>query len=205
MDDFFKSFLDHFGPPLSRREVPPSSADRYRGHLPAQLLDYWQEFGWSGYAQGLFWMVNPQEYEDTLEQWLQGTSMEGIDTFHVIGRSAFGDLFLWGEKYGPGFTISPLDGYATCPLETMEPPEDLDEEIRIFFLCMSKEACDFDEMFLEAFARLGELETDQMYSFVPALALGGPRKVQQLQVVSMVEHLSFLAQIDDLEILRPPQ
>ena len=61
MDEDFAGFLEHFGPPIQPRAVPPSSIERYRGKLPDQLLNDWSEQGWCGYADGLFWIVNPRE------------------------------------------------------------------------------------------------------------------------------------------------
>jgi len=60
-------------------------------------------------------------------------------------------------------------------------------------------------MFDEALGKLGPLEATQIYGFVPALALGGARQVSNLQIVSAVEHLTFLAQLDELEVLRLPK
>jgi len=57
MDEDFAGFLEEFGPPIEKRHVPVSSIERYRGKLPDQLLTYWAEQGWCGYADGLFWTV----------------------------------------------------------------------------------------------------------------------------------------------------
>jgi len=96
MDEAFSVFIEEVGEPTHRQEVPastierykgsyrinfcsigwntvpPASLDHYQGKLPNQLLTYWQDHGWCGYGGGLFWMVNPQEYEDVVAQWLAG-------------------------------------------------------------------------------------------------------------------------------------
>jgi hypothetical protein len=54
MDEDFACFLAEFGPAIDKRDVPPSTIARYRGKLPDQLLAYWDEYGWCGYADGLF-------------------------------------------------------------------------------------------------------------------------------------------------------
>jgi hypothetical protein len=63
VDEDFEYFLEKMGPAFDRRDVPSSTLDRYRGKLPDQLLAYWEEHGWCGYADGLFWTVDPEEYE----------------------------------------------------------------------------------------------------------------------------------------------
>jgi hypothetical protein len=59
--------------------------------------------------------------------------------------------------------------------------------------------------FESALCRLGLLNDTQMYGFVPALALGGQRDAEKLERVSAVEHMTFLAQLDELTILRLPE
>ncbi len=73
MDEDFAYLLEKMGPAIDRREALASSIERYRGKLPDQLLAYWQEHGWSGYADGLFWAVDPQEYEGRHQGRLQPT------------------------------------------------------------------------------------------------------------------------------------
>ncbi|RMM82688.1 T6SS immunity protein Tdi1 domain-containing protein, partial [Pseudomonas savastanoi] len=46
---------------------------------------------------------------------------------------------------------------------------------------------------------LGQLQSDEMYGFVPALALGGPVELKNLQKVKTTEHLMFLSQLSPLQ------
>ena len=88
MDENFEYFLEKMGPCIEKRVAPPSSIERYRGKLPNQLLAYWEEHGWAGYADGLFWTVNPQEYEAVVEAWIGNTAFMAEDVFHIIARGA---------------------------------------------------------------------------------------------------------------------
>ena len=106
-------FLKKMGPALARRDVPASSIERYRGKLPDQLLAYWQEHGWSGYADGLFWTVDPQEYEPVLEAWVGSTPFMEQDALHIIARSAFGGLYFWGERTGYALKLF-ARGHMSC-------------------------------------------------------------------------------------------
>lgn len=49
--------------------------------------------------------------------------------------------------------------------------------------------------YLEASARYGAPGYDECFGYVPLLALGGPRKVENLQKVKLVEHLSIITQL----------
>lgn len=105
MDEHYAFFLEKIGLAIERHEVPVSSIAKYKNKLPDQLLDYWEEYGWSGYANGAFWTVNPQNYEYLLKSWLTAVDMPK-ENYCVIARSAFGKLYVWGEKSGWCLTIS---------------------------------------------------------------------------------------------------
>nr|BFE94926.1 hypothetical protein GCM10020185_54620 [Pseudomonas brassicacearum subsp. brassicacearum] len=53
-DEDFQYFISVMGEATSHRHVPDSQIAKYRGVLPEALLDYWQDEGWCGYANGLF-------------------------------------------------------------------------------------------------------------------------------------------------------
>lgn len=198
MDEDFACFLAEFGPAIDRRHVPPSTIARYRGKLPDQLLAYWEAYGWCGYGEGLFWTVNPQEYEPALEAWIGDTPFMEQDAYHIIARSAFGTLYLWGEKTGD--TLRVFAPASVC--FTTAPDDDIDRdfEMRLFFGGLSRETNDVEGLFAPALQQLGRLGRDDMYGFVPALALGGTLTLANLQKVKAVEHLVILAQLAPLQV-----
>ncbi|MHC8317071.1 GAD-like domain-containing protein [Pseudomonas sp. LB3P31] len=198
MDEFFSIFLETFGGPVDRQEVPPSSIDRYRGKLPDQLLDYWSEHGWCGYGHGIFWIVNPQEYEDVVKSWLGGTEFETLDTYHLIARGAFGDLYLWGEKTGFSLKITGVLSRVVVN-DLKNNIGDLDRAVQSFILSRNVESNDYGELFEPAKRALGTLRHDEMYGFVPALMFGGPDTLDHLEKVKAVEHLTILSQIAELQ------
>lgn len=200
MDEDFEYFLEKMGPPIGRRDVPDTTIERYRGRLPDQLLAYWTEYGWCGYADGLFWTVNPQDYEPVVQAWISDTQFVEMDSFHVIGRGAFGKLHLWGEVTGYSLSISAPGAYC-LPRKSRFVGEKLNFGVRVFFSSLGRSEHDFDGLFAPAIKKLGQLQYDEMYGFVPALALGGPATVNQLQKVKAVEHLVFLAQLAPLDII----
>ena len=198
MDEVFTIFLETFGGPIDRREVPISSIERYRGKVPNLLLQYWAEHGWCGYGEGIFWVVNPQEYEGVVASWLEGTEFEERDTYHLIARSAFGDLYLWGEK--TGFSLKIDTCIARCVVEDFEiTADDMDQELKNFLLSVEIEYNDFDNLFQPAKKKLGVLRHDEMYGFVPALMLGGPETLNHLEKLDAVVHLTILSQIAELQ------
>lgn len=203
MDEDFAGFLNDFGPAFDKQYVPPSSIERYRGKLPDQLLSYWAEHGWCGYANGLFWTVDPQEYDPVLEAWIGDTSFMEQDAYHLIARSAFGELYFWGEKTGDSLGIFAPGSYC-IPRKSRFVGEKMDFGMRLFFGALSRKANDFADMFTPALAKLGRLKHDEMYGFVPALALGGTSTLANLQKVKAVEHLVLLAQLAPLGVITSP-
>jgi len=198
MDEAFAIFLEEFGSPIERREVPTSSIQRYRGKLPDQLLEYWREHGWCGYGDGIFWMVNPQDYDGVVESWLEGTELEGFDNYHAIARSAFGDLYLWGETSGASLKItSILSRYRVH--NSIYVGDKMDAGIRAFMVSKRADTNDYGDLFKPAKRKLGRLHPDEMYGFTPAIMLGGPDKLEHLEKVKAVEHLMLLSQLTALQ------
>ncbi len=201
VDEDFEYFLETMGPSLDRRDVPASTIERFRGKLPDQLLSYWQEHGWCGYADGLFWTVDPEEYEPVLDAWIGGTPFMEEDAQHIVARGAFGDLYFWGERTGYSLNLSAP--YALA-LPITGRTGSLNQRAQRFFSSCDRDENDLDGLFAPALKKLGRLRHDEMYGFVPALALGGPADLAHLQKVKAVEHLVILAQLSDLRVLNKP-
>ncbi|RMV74283.1 GAD-like domain protein [Pseudomonas coronafaciens pv. atropurpurea] len=198
MDEHYAFFLKKFGPAVKRQLVPATSIDRYTKKLPEQLLKYWEDFGWCGYAEGLFWTVNPQDYESLLNTWFSGIESFKSDNYHVIARSAFGELYVWGEKSGYSLSItSYMSRYSTRNSTFTGSKSDLG--VKVFFLSMNPEVINVADLFEPALEKLGELDSDEMYGFVPAIALGGSMELKNLQKVKVFEHLDLLSQLSPLQ------
>lgn len=111
-DEDFELFIENFGEATSRVKVPQAGFEKFEKTLPAQFLKYWSEEGWASYLDGLFSIVNPDEYQDVLDMWLEDTIFKELDRYHVIARTGFGKLYVWGEKTGPSLTVS-------CPTHSL--------------------------------------------------------------------------------------
>lgn len=202
MDEDFEYFLEQMGPAIEKRAVPSASIERYRGRLPDRLLAYWQETGWCGYADGLFWTVNPQEYEPVLDAWISETPLMEYDAYHIIARSAFGHLYFWGESTGDSLELFAPGAY--CFPDSSRAIRNTDLDMQVFFSMQSRDGNDYLDMFAPALERYGRLRHDEMYGFVPALAFGGDPVVDHVEKVKAVEHLLLLAQLAPLEIITHP-
>lgn len=200
-DECFELFIQEFGEATTKQAVPASSIPRWQGRLPDQLIKYWEEEGWCGYGNGLFWTVNPDDYEDIVDEWLEGTPLEQADAYHVIARSAFGDLYLYPERSNNDVTLS-------CPIHTIVMTSSKferasmakkDRAIMSFFAVKDKTNIDLDDekkrpLFERALKKLGPLAADEMYGFEPALIAGGRMMLENLSKVKIDQHLTILRQ-----------
>lgn len=209
MNDYFDEFYNFggFGPAI-KPELPNEATLQYfKNKLPARLLEYWQEYGFCGWGEGIFWTVNPIDYADILSVWLENTPFENKDNYYVIGRTAFGSLLIWGETSGDSLDINPCYGMI-FPTDNTEELKETggDMSIDLFFSSSSKSSMEEEDtegkpLFERTMAKLGPLEADEMYAFVPALALGGAPKLENLQKVKVLEHLAFLAELGEKQVM----
>jgi hypothetical protein len=201
-DEAFEMFIEEFGEAFHRRDVPEDVIERFRGRLPDRLLGYWQNEGWCGYADGRFWTVNPEDYEDLLDFWLEGSGLEHFDRFHVVARTAFGKLFVWGERSGQCIDISPaVRSILALPRDLRRrTPRELDLDAIDLFAGAALKDGDFASdaegyLFEPALRTLGRLEPDEMYGFEPALVAGGTAVLANLRRVKLHPHLLILRQL----------
>ena len=205
-----ENFLGYkkFSPPFAKREVPAEKIEKFRGHLPDKLLEYWQVYGWCGYANGLFWTVDPDEWEGELESWIGDTDLMEKDAYYVIGRSAFGKLFLWGKNSGQSLKVNTPWGMIFPSFNEEEFKDDgPDLTLQLFFSVLSRDGLDEEDekekpLFERALKKLGVLDHNTMYGFVPALALGGTPKLENLQKLDAHVHLDILSQVTERQIMR---
>jgi hypothetical protein len=198
----FELFKQRFGSATSAVNVPAESLEKYSGRLPDRLLSIWRQEGWGAYGKGLFWLVNPDEYDGVLEDWLSESPLAAA-SFRVIARTAFGALFAWSERFHQSITIDCPGNFILVfedSVFTREPHPDA--AIEAFFLSLwpdnlDLEGDDGNELFDRALARLGPLSKDELYGFEPALVLGGPCVVENLAKLRIDVHLSILRQFGE--------
>lgn len=205
MNKNFKYFFEEFGTPKDKVTPSLEQLNQFNDILPDALLDFWRDSGWSAYAEGLFWSTDPSPFNPALEAWLEGANISMDDTYNVIARSAFGDLFVWGTKSGASVIIHPLSSSVTTKNANINVQKGNPEAaLTAFFVAKSKDTLDFEDLnekplFKRALKKLGSLRSDEMYAFEPALCLGGLPKLENLVKVKIVEHLVLLSQLDTIE------
>ena len=106
-DEDFDFFIEDIGKPKECVACDEKIIAAYEHKLPEQLFKYWRELGWCAYGDGLIWMVNPAEYEEVLQNWIEGTVFEDRDDLSVVARTAFGELYIWSKGKGSVLVTNP--------------------------------------------------------------------------------------------------
>ncbi len=196
-------FFEQFGKEIIHRKAEKDVINQYKNVLPNNLLQFWEKEGWNGYYKGLFWVVNPNDYHGVLEDWIGDTELYKNDSYAVFARTAFGKLYVWSFKKRDYFTIDPIYGTSfdfndNYPNQNEEDESELTMES--FFITSDIEDYDFFDdnekgLFDKAIEKLGKLKENEMFSFEPALILGGTNTLENLRKVSIMPQLHILSEL----------
>lgn len=210
MDEYFEEFLngEGFAPIVDSTCADQYLIDTFKGKLPNRLLSYWGKYGFSGFGEGLIWLVNPTDYEEIIKKYLSKTNLRERENFYVIARTAFGELYVFGDKSKDATIINPhLNNILPGTLDDFSPDrERIERRMGIFFMTLDKEVLDYKDqrdkpLFQRCLKKYGMLENDEMYTFSTALALGGAADINNIKKVKILEQLSILCDLDSPVVL----
>lgn len=206
-DEYFEMFIEEFGEPTEHIQATDQQVEAYRGILPDQLLKYWQMVGFSGFNDGLFWITNPAEFEDVLESFLDDTEFAHYDNYHVIARSAYGQLYLWGERTGASLDIAThLNWIMTNQGHTKDISKgDANIAIQSFFGFQDKEYIDVEvsskPLFPSAIKKHGPVGKEEVMVFTPYLFMGGKKSADAMTKEDLHVFLQVMADLGGAEII----
>jgi hypothetical protein len=208
-DENFDLFLSEFGEPAQQVQIPETVIQHYATKLPAQLLTYWRGVGACSFHDGLLWMVNPEDYKVTLEEWLEGTPFEKRKDLAVFARTAFGELKVWAKGRGNIMNIDPhhsiIFHFAGADKGSWNEQEE-DFDMRVWWGASSPENFDYEDasekhLFKRALKKLSFLTDEDMYGFSHSLALGGKETLDNLDVVKLEVYHDLARQMKEPEIV----
>ena len=180
----FKDFVAAHGTGNKCVEATPKIADKFKKKLPAELIDFWAEAGWCSYADGLIWIVNPDDFADVADEWFDDKIKRT-----VIARTGFANFYLWSENNG----VEQL--YTQYKKATV-----VSADLPLFFNYVLRQdrylKNNLDlKLFKQAVKKFGELESDECFAFEPVLALGGAEKIENVNKVKLRAYLEILVQL----------
>lgn len=180
-DAFFEKYPDY----ITIQKLTEDVLHNYMDRLPAQLIDFWNAYGFGIFMNGYLKLVNPSEFQPVFNE-----AYDNKDNEIVFGITAFGDFLTWtGDAIRAVYFKNGNDSI-------IESGDDMDW---FFDMDLANEGFIRDNLndrnYLAAKATLGDLEYDECYGYVPLLGLGGAEKVEHLQKVKIKEHVSVIAQM----------
>ncbi|MBN3495699.1 GAD-like domain-containing protein [Vibrio neptunius] len=206
-DEYLAFFLSKFGIPTEVVVATSEQIERYRGILPDRLLEYWQQMGFSGFQDGLFWITNPAEFEDVLESFLKDTEFADYDDYHVIARNAYGDLYLWGERTGESLEILPALNWIIIGEGDENQISQGSENAVIgrFFGFQEVDDVDMDTesipLFPSVLKTYGPVGKDEVMVFTPYLFMGGKKSVDAMAKKNLQVFLHIMADLGGAEVI----
>ncbi|MFD3428597.1 GAD-like domain-containing protein [Nocardia fluminea] len=199
--------LERLGKPYAPVAAEDRVVDRYEGVVPDLLLDVWRTVGFSGFADGLLWLCNPEEWQPAVDEWISGVTLPFHDDWIPFTRTAFGGMSLWGKRTGQSLTIEPRNGF----IVPIDQPEMMSSELNIDVQILvgldpdtemlDEDGDDGKPMLRRLHKRLGGLDSSTMYGCVPIPALGGSFTPRGMQVVNAVDHVRFLSTVMQRQVM----
>ncbi len=191
--EFFDLFVQFMGNGESHTIVPNETAEEYK-HVfmgaPDEtdlVIEIWKNHGFSNYKNGLFSIVNPNEYNEIARKFPNISP-----TANVFAKSCVGGLFIF-DNLPIGKSILYLNVH-TGMRKVIGTSLEVLLGIEISADSFWKKEC-YGKTELKVIDKHGPLAYDECYAFVPALALGGSESIAKMQKVKVKEQLELLAQL----------
>lgn len=207
MDDFYEEFVENFGVGTQYEAITDEFLSKYESIFPDGLLEFWRKEGWSSYADGLVWTVNPDKFAWVVDGWVRAVPEMPVDSkYFIIARSAFGNFYCLSLDSKKIFSISCPDVTVVASKDCfVSAPGSAELAAGLFFSLADTDYFDYDDenqspLFERALERLGPLAHDECYGFVPLLSLGGVASLDHLEKVRMDVHIDIIRQSADIQL-----
>lgn len=178
----FEKFVEEYGDIENRVGQPLDHLEKIKNTLPDELFAFISN-GIGSYMDGFLWVVDPVQYDAILK----GIYIPVQEPSVCFARDAFGGLYTYEDnsviyvniRHG----ISKVIGRKVHILfnSIMTDWEYFTEELSL-------------ENYIPAKEKLGKVEQDECYGYVPLLGLGGSEKVENLEKVKLKEHILLISQ-----------
>ena len=163
----------------------PAPAPRFE--LPPDLRELLKQVGTNAYADGFFRFGTAPEFDEYL-------ALSGLDPSecHVFLKCAFGHLIFYHRRERQYQALNPVEN----AVDVLGDVQDLDFVMDIA-LCdrPALESSFMLDIYEQAFPGLGAPTLEEMYAFVPALRLGGPRDSSNVKKLAMRTEMRILLQL----------
>ena len=163
-------------------KVDSNVIEKYRSELPSELIEVWEEYGLGSFMNGYLRTINPDEYTDIVKE---GYFRADVKSAIPIFTTGFGDVIVWqDEKYLN--VLSFKSDRATI----------IASGFQFFFGLLTNGSfvsrnLEYSE-YIKATEKHGIPKYDECFGYVPLLASGGAKKVENLDIVKIKEHILLI-------------
>jgi hypothetical protein len=181
--ELLELFHETLGAIETRVPLTANQLESLGNRAPVALVEFWRKHGWCTYLQGLIRTVNPDDYSDVLSSWqLHSDAL-------VFAQSAFGDLVCIQDDRIRIVFVHTATGL-TSKLRYAEflASQFFPDDVNGFF---------FGQLYQQAIERSGRLTSNEIFTFEPALALGGTADVSHITRAQLKPALALLSQLVD--------
>jgi hypothetical protein len=187
LETYLADFHAVMGKPTQYAAFSAADRQRLEGRLPGAVLDLFALDGFAHYKRQSLWTCDPDTMSEVKVTWLKD-----FPKGEIFMRTAFGDFFFWD---GTDCWICLVHlgaimfgGNVTWVLGSMLSSAALRKSLGIpGFTDKGRKAC-------------GPLERDQVYIWVPEIALGGTSMTSAIEIGGMAVALEILTQIQPISI-----
>lgn len=178
----FEKFFTKY-PDYKIEEKPTSEfLSKNKDCLHPLIIDFLRLYGFGTYMDGFLRFINPENYQDVFEEAYNNK----INNEKVFCITAFGDCLGWTGKN----IICVSFRYGTYNYISTD-------NINFFFERKLTDPTYLERVFAPgnykpAKERLGDLDFDECFGYVPLLGLGGAERPENLEKVKIKEHIQII-------------
>ncbi|WP_252246894.1 GAD-like domain-containing protein [Clostridium sp. ZBS4] len=185
----FSHFINTFKPSNNLLKPTEEELKQFKNSLPTELLNFWKEYGFGNYGDGIIKVINPLEYMENFYEWL---GKEDFSKIPII-LTAFGDVFYYRKLQDDVEDICLLSIHyrnsIVCSYSLQEFFKSYIVNEQIYNEVLRR------KLFQQAYAVKGSLELNQIYFFTPALILGGKELIESIDRGDANIHQSILLKL----------
>ncbi len=171
---------------VKEKDFDEETIEKYKGKIPNFMTKLWKKYGMGSFFRGYFRMINPEEYQEIVDN----TYDSPAETIIPLFVTSFGDIITWEDEE---YLCILLYRYGRMGCITTEDDDWFDwmsdsddKDFRQFTLKKHREALE----------KYGEPAFDECYGYVQILALGGSEKVENIKKVKTKEHIYLINQFE---------
>lgn len=165
------------------QDIKQGLYQKYKTIVPDELTKIWEDYGFGRLIGGYLKIINPEDYQELLNE----TYFRGNISVPIL-TTAFGDIVTLEEGQYIGMVKYKNGNFVMLAKSFKRFMQNLGDDyfIEKYFQV---------PQYIEAINKLGKLEQDECFGYVPLLGLGGSEKVDNLDKVKIREHIELIAQM----------